>query len=100
MCGFKIKINNENINIGVNNGILVLACDMDGGIHINGVDFFTGQRLKWKSIVIKKEDKVRITASDILDTISPSSSEDIDKVELINEYNSLKRLLKEKGLIK
>lgn len=100
MSGFKIKINKENINIGVNKGILVLACDMNGEIHINGIDFFTGQRLRWKSIVLKKEDKVRITASDILDTTSPSSSEDIDKVELINEYNSLKRLLKEKGLIK
>jgi hypothetical protein len=48
--GFKIKINEENINIGINNVILVLTCDIVENTYINGVDFFTDQHLKWKKI--------------------------------------------------
>jgi|SRR5690606_18894688 len=100
MIGFNLKINKKKFNIGINSGVLLLAFDNGASGHSSGIDLTIGQKLKWDDIVLKNGDKVKITASNVTNTMSPCSKEKLDLQELMDEYHNLKKLLTEKGLLK
>ncbi|SUJ28272.1 Uncharacterised protein [Sphingobacterium spiritivorum] len=105
MKGYTITINKKNINIGVQNGLVLLIYDTESkdksnSIQVSGIDNGIGQHLKWENISIQKGDKIRITACDLEDSIPPVSREIIDPQEILKEYNDLKKILTEEGIIK
>lgn len=100
MIGFNFKINKKKFNIGINGGVLLLSFDNGTCIHSSGMDITIGQKLKWDDIVLRNGDKVKITACNVTNTISPYSKEKIDLQKLMEEYHNLKKLLTEKGLLK
>ncbi|MGJ1386056.1 hypothetical protein ACR782_07625 [Sphingobacterium spiritivorum] len=105
MKGYTITINKKNINVGVQNGLVLLIYDIgskdtSNSIRVSGIDNGIGQHLKWENISIQEGDKIRITACDVDDSVPPVSREVIDPQEILKEYNDLKKILTEEGIIK
>lgn len=108
MKGYTITINKKNINVGVQNGLVLLIYhtydtennNTSNSIQVSGIDNSIGQHLKWENISIQKGDKIRITACDLEDSVPPVSREIIDPQEILKEYNDLKKILTEEGIIK
>ncbi|MGJ1198573.1 hypothetical protein ACR777_20935 [Sphingobacterium spiritivorum] len=108
MKGYTITINKKNINVGVQNGLVLLIYhtydtennNTSNSIRVSGIDNGIGQHLKWENISIQKGDKIRIKACDLEDSVPPVSREIIDPQEILKEYNDLKKILTEEGIIK
>lgn len=100
MKGFRIKFDRQKTDIAVRNGVVVIGVDIGGDLHINGLDFYSAERLKWNNITLRDGIKVKITAADIDRTNPPVLKERMENEAILKEYNDLKTMLTEKGLLK
>jgi hypothetical protein len=98
MKGFKIEINNKKIDAAVNRGVIVVT--VDKRIGITGIDSAAGLSIDWGHDVLDINDKIRITASDIVACSPPVCMKPVDRQELLAEYHRLKKMLIEEGVLK
>lgn len=100
MKGFEIFLNEKKIDIGVNNGTIIVSCSTDS-LKVTGLDNDDFTSVEWLYASININDSIRIVASKTIEeSAEPYSTKARDPESLLNMYISMKNDLLAEGLLK
>lgn len=100
MKGLECNINNQQINVSVRRGVILITIDNADRVTVSGIDNEKFEHIQWFQTELELGDKIKIVASDITENSPPCDIKLMDRQSLLAEYAKLKKSLAEEGLLK